>query len=96
MSIHQRRSKKLPELDPSRQVAPIVDYLLISGTGGEQWGTERLWVGNPDARAPAFSEIMHGVGGIEIIACCPVWVEIVMTIVIIQERVLLNSGSSLI
>lgn len=60
MSIHQRRSKKLPELDPSRQVVPIVDYLLISGNGGEQWGAVRLWVGNPDARAPAFSEIMHG------------------------------------
>lgn len=52
MSVHQRRNKMLPELDSSRQVVLIVDYLQISSTG-EHWGAVRLWVRNPDAKAPA-------------------------------------------
>lgn len=97
MSIHQRRSKILPEFDPSRQVVPVVGCLQISGAAGEpRCGAVRLWAGYPDTRAAAFFEIMRG-GYWELpVACCPVWVKSVMTIVAIQERVLLTSGASLI
>lgn len=75
----------LPELGPSRQVVPIVDYLQIAGTR-ENVGTVRLWVGNPDARASARSDITHG-GHRELqVACCPVWVKLVMIIAIILRR----------
>lgn len=91
----------LPELDPSRQVIPIVDYPQTPGTGAG-WGRATLGsgelLGGTQMPGPLpLGNNTRGGGALRASSAChPVWVNFVMTFVIIQGRVLLNSGRPLI